>query len=370
MMKILLVCGPGISLKEPYDSGIEAFIVSFANQLIENGHIVEVLAAKAGAHAKFTLVNPFDEIDKESVHAKQELIEQRQFENLDLTRYDIIHYNMFYPHLLESGMKFKIPSFLTLHSPADEKRIAAYRKISQSSNLIFIAISDRVKQQWDQALDKDVALVYNGIDMNRWPITNAQDRSYLLWSARINTEKNVAAAIALAQHLRLPLKIAGRIVDKKYFEMEVRPHLNSEVQYIGHLTQLELSELARGARAYLATATWPEPFGLAALEMLATGIPVIGFSTAVPPNWKHPSVMTTESTRWQDLIELVEKSDTVAPELCRAFASDMTIELMTSSYTKIYQETLMKDGTNKESKLKCVSKLTVQENGNDIESGE
>ena len=53
-MKILLVSGPGISLKEPYDSGIEAFIVSFANQLVVVGHQVEVIAADADRAAAAT----------------------------------------------------------------------------------------------------------------------------------------------------------------------------------------------------------------------------------------------------------------------------------------------------------------------------
>ncbi|MFD1257713.1 glycosyltransferase [Mucilaginibacter terrae] len=172
-----------------------------------------------------------------------------------------------------------------------------------------------------------------------------------MWSARINEEKNVAAAICVAKHLQLPLKIAGRIADQYYFDKNVKPHLNSQIQYVGHVTQRELSSLAKKASAYLATATWQEPFGLAALEMLASGVPVVGFSTAVPPDWEHEGVLTTASLRWQDLVELVRKSNVIGPDTCAAFASNMNIQNMTSNYIKLYREALLPQVIGEEAML-------------------
>ncbi len=347
-MNILLVSGPGISLKEPYNSGIEAFIVSFANQLIDEGHVVDVVAKEAEASAKFMLVNPFTAFASEKLGFFKSFKEKRQFKNLDVDSYDVIHYNMFYPHLLKVGLHFNKPSFLTLHSPADKRRISVYRKISRRSNLIFVAISARVKRQWDRALGTDMPLIYNGINMDLWPTNSLRNREYLLWSARITEEKNVAAAICVAKHMQLPLKIAGRIADQHYFDVQVKPHLSNQIQYVGHVTQRELSNLAKKASAYLATATWQEPFGLAALEMLASGVPIVGFNTAVPPNWKHESVSTTASLRWQDLVELVRKSNAISPGTCAAFASNMNIQNMTSNYIKLYREVLLQEGMGEE----------------------
>ena len=347
-MNILLVSGPGISLKEPYNSGIEAFIVAFANQLVDEGHVVDVIAEEAEASAKFMLVNPFTAFTSEKPAFFKRFKEKYQFKHLDVDSYDVIHYNMFYPHLLKAGSHFNKTSFLTLHSPADKKRILAYKKISRRSDVIFVAISERVKHQWDRALGLDMPLIYNGINMDLWPTNSSRGREYLLWSARINEEKNVAAAIRVAKHMQLPLKIAGRIADQHYFDEKVRPHLNSQIEYVGHLTQRELSGLAKKASAYLATATWQEPFGLAALEMLASGVPVVGFDTAVPPNWKHESVSTTASLRWQDLIELVRKSSAISPGTCKEFASKMNVQNMTSNYVKLYKEVLLQEGNGEE----------------------
>ncbi|MCF2488654.1 glycosyltransferase [Dyadobacter sp. CY347] len=354
-MNILLVSGPGISLKEPYNSGIEAFIVSFANQLVEEGHAVDVVAEQAEASAGFTLVNPFTAFSSEEPDLSKLLKEKHQFGNLDVNAYDVIHYNMFYPHLLQAGLLFNKPSVLTLHSPADSNRISAYQKLSQQSDVTFVAISERIKQQWDRALDMDMPLINNGIDMDLWPTKSAKNRDYLLWSARINEEKNVAAAISVAKQMKLPLKIAGRIVDQHYFDAQVKPHLDDRIQYVGHLTQRELSSLAQKASAYLATATWQEPFGLAALEMLASGVPVVGFKTAVPPDWQHESVLTTESLQWQDLVELVSKSKAISPGACKGFASSMNIQNMTSNYVKLYREVLLQKEVGEE----AISEISI-----------
>jgi glycosyltransferase involved in cell wall biosynthesis len=347
-MNILLVSGSGISLKEPYNSGIEAFIVSFANQLVDEGHKVDVVAEEAETSAKFNLLNPFTACTTGKTDFFKRLKEKRQFKNLDIDSYDVIHYNMFYPHLLEAGLHVNKPSFLTLHSPTDRKRVSVYKKLSQQSDILFVAISERGKRQWDQALGMDMPLIYNGIDMDLWPTNSARDGEYLLWSARINEEKNVAAAISVAKHMHLPLKIAGRIVDQHYFNEQVNPHLNHQIQYVGHVTQRELSSLAKKASAFLATATWQEPFGLAALEMLASGVPVVGFNTAVPPGWEHESVLITASLRWQDLVELVRKSTAISPGTCAAFASNMNSQTMTSNYVKLYRDVLLQESIGEE----------------------
>ena len=341
-MNILLVTGPGVSLKEPYDSGIEAFIVSLANELIVEGHTVDVVAQEAEIGAKFKLINPFDGLRQTQPGFLKRIKETRQFSTLDVSSYDVIHFNMFYPHLLKAGLAFDKPSLLTLHSPADKKRVSVYRRLSSRGNLTFVAISDRIKRQWEEALNRNIPLVNNGIPLKHWPAKLQRDGEYLLWSARINEVKNVAAAISLAKHLQLPLKIAGRIVDQPYFDNEVGPHLSSQIQYVGHVTQRELSNLAGRAIVYLATATWQEPFGLSALEMLASGVPVVGFHTAVPPDWNHPSILTTMSPRWQDLEKLVQKSRAIPADVCQNFASELSVQKMTANYLELYRKVQMK----------------------------
>lgn len=337
-MNILLVSGPGISLKEPYSSGIESFMVSLANQLVSLGHTVDIIAQDADPTARFTVIDPFIAsrgIRNDFLRQKKE---QQEFRTIDAQKYDVIHYNMLYPHLYRAGAAFGKPSVLTLHSPKGSRRVRAYKKLARDSNVTFASISERNKDVWDKALGTDSRLIHNGIDLSLWPLKPRATGGYLIWSARINHEKNVAAAIKLANHLHLPLKIAGRIVDQSYFNTQVAPYLNDTIEYVGHLKQAELSKLAQNASAYLATATWQEPFGLAALEMLASGVKVVGFETAVPPDWCTDNVSVVPSADWHDLITPLQQSLAVAgdPTSCRAFASSMSVRRMAQDYSDLY----------------------------------
>ena len=357
-MNILLVAGPGISLREPFNSGIESFIVSFARQLSYQGHTVDVIADEANSDTAFKLVNPFTNISPDQPVYIRRLLEKQQFKKISLETYDVIHYHMFYPHLLKAGLTFNKNIFLTLHSPIDFKRISLFRELLAKQDIKFVAISKRIKDQYGQALSINIPIISNGIDIDLWPMRKLKERPYLLWSARITEEKNVSAAIRLAQHMKLPLVIAGRIVSQDYFDSQVQPHLNGQIRYVGHVTQSDLSILAENTLAYLATATWQEPFGLAALEMLACGVPVVGFKTAVPITWRDTSVLTVDSTRWQELVDLVTKSKNVSSAACREFASSMTVEKMTSEYIKMYSDELLYKNEKKLLKGKIVNQCS------------
>lgn len=337
-MNILVVTGPAISLKEPFDSGIEAFVVSMANQMVKNGHAVDVIAAEAGSNVLFNIIDPFKVPpgnDTNDWVSRQ--LQKLQFSTLDTSKYDVIHYNMFYPHLYDVGAQFDVPSVITLHSPVDEKRAATYTKFEENTDVRFVAISQRIQDQWESAFDIEIPIIQNGINMDVWSLKRRTDGDYLLWSARINDEKNPAAAIALAKSMNVDLRIAGRITDQAYFDKEIKPHLNDRIQYVGHVTQTEVNNLAANALAFLVTAKWQEPFGLASLEMLASGIPVVGFETALQAEWRHPAVRIAHSTDWHDLVKLVETAAAVSPEQCRAFASSMSVEKMTNDYLRLYR---------------------------------
>ncbi|MBA3236404.1 MAG: glycosyltransferase, partial [Chloroflexi bacterium] len=63
-----------------------------------------------------------------------------------------------------------------------------------------------------------------------------------------------------------------------YLENVFRPALRAAgtaVEYLGEVEQAERDELFAGSYAALMPGSWPEPFGLVAIEALATGTPVI-----------------------------------------------------------------------------------------------
>ena len=345
-MKILLIAGPFISLREPYNGGTEAFIVEHANTLVRLGHTVDVIAKDADEKNLFQVIefheSPLSMKD-DSYRPCSEPLGQKHYQTLqygmfDVSLYDVIHYNSFIPEIYAVGALHQIPSVLTLHLPPTEKFVLMYQFFIKHANVVPIGISNRMSEKWKAFLGKNVDVILNGISLDKWSLHARNPHGYLLWSGRIAKEKNVEAAIHLANYLKQPLKIVGPIFDKEYFRDHVQPHLNEHIEYISHATQQHLSKLAAGASAFLATAIWEEPFGLSTVEMLASGLPVVGFDTAIPSELRHGNVcIAVDSHDWRDLIEPLAIAKKSAPEACREFAAFFDLTKTAQAYVKVYE---------------------------------
>jgi glycosyltransferase involved in cell wall biosynthesis len=104
---------------------------------------------------------------------------------------------------------------------------------------------------------------------------------YALFVARMNHDKGADLAVQIARRSGLRLVLAGPIAprewDPDYFETEVRPWIDDEqIVYVGEQGPTALDALYRGAACMLSPVRWEEPFGLAVVEAMARGVPVIG----------------------------------------------------------------------------------------------
>ena len=81
-------------------------------------------------------------------------------------------------------------------------------------------------------------------------------------------------------------KIAAKVdrVDEAYFRSEIEPLLQGPgVEYIGEIDDRHKSKFLGEARALLFPIDWPEPFGLAMIEAMACGTPVLAFRNGAVP---------------------------------------------------------------------------------------
>src|SRR5262249_50611809 len=108
---------------------------------------------------------------------------------------------------------------------------------------------------------------------------------YLAFVGRISAEKRVDRAIEIADRAGVPLRIAAKVdpSDEAYFRSNVEPLLDHPlVEFVGELGDAQKNDFIGNAAALLFPIDWPEPFGLAMIEALACGTPVIA--------WPHGSV--------------------------------------------------------------------------------
>lgn len=166
-MKILLVTAPFISLREPYSGGTEAFVVEHANELVRMGHTVDVIAKDADEKNLFEVIEFLESplsMKDESYRACPEWLGQQHYQSLqygmlDVTDYDVIHYNSIVPEIYAAGALFETPGILTLHLPPTEKLVLLYKFFIKRSNVIPVGTTSLLSKQWNPLLNKDVETI-------------------------------------------------------------------------------------------------------------------------------------------------------------------------------------------------------------------
>jgi glycosyltransferase involved in cell wall biosynthesis len=189
--------------------------------------------------------------------------------------FDIIHSHLEWASLLLARVS-PVPVVTTFHGRLDLPWADALLRDPPAG---LVAISE---SQANTHPDVPwAAVVYNGLRLTDSPFGTRRTDA-LCFVGRVVPEKGVVEAIDIALAAGRPLRIAAKAgptaVERDYFENVFRPALEaagSSVEFLGELDQADRDELLAQSHASLMPGSWPEPFGLVAIESLACGTPVI-----------------------------------------------------------------------------------------------
>jgi glycosyltransferase involved in cell wall biosynthesis len=124
-------------------------------------------------------------------------------------------------------------------------------------------------------------VVHNGLTLSGAPFERRRSEA-LCFVGRVAPEKGIVDAIQIAQRAGRPLRIAAKIApsgpEHDYHENVFLPALEAagpSVEFLGEISGEERDRLFAESYAALMPGSWPEPFGLAAIEALACGTPVL-----------------------------------------------------------------------------------------------
>ena len=161
------------------------------------------------------------------------------------------------------------------HSSPDLSLI--YRTIARKVPVLAIS-----QQQASGAVGFTPRTILLGIDVDRVAVGHGEGDAlgaYVAFFGRMAPEKGVREAILATREAGLRLKIASRMSEaheRAYFASEVEPLIDGrDVQFIGELSPAAGRDLLKDAVAMVSPIAWPEPFGTAMIESLATGTPVV-----------------------------------------------------------------------------------------------
>jgi glycosyltransferase involved in cell wall biosynthesis len=158
----------------------------------------------------------------------------------------------------------------------------------------------------------------------------------------MSREKRPDRVIEIACAAGIPVKMAAKIdaVDRAYFETTIKPLMNSPwVEFVGEIGDHEKDDFLGKALACLFPVDWPEPFGLAMIEALACGTPVIAFGNGSVPEIVEDGVTGFIVDSVQSAVEAVGRVASVDRSECRAsFEKRFTVTRMAQEYLKVYNQ--------------------------------
>ncbi|HVF69123.1 MAG TPA: glycosyltransferase family 4 protein [Xanthomonadales bacterium] len=320
--------------------GTERVVSSLTEELVKRGHDVTLFAS--GDSLTAARLVPIYPIHLRA--AKLELFQENSVRLMGIgipyarqDEFDIIHdHNL--PFSSPSANLARTPVVATLHGPIDPGNQDLYEKLP---NPYIVSISHA--QLPKRSTINHVTTIYHGFDMRNYPFSEKSE-DYLLYVGRIAPKKGLHHAIAVAQRLNKKLIISAKIdwhIHKDYYEKEIKPHLNDQIQWIGETTELERNQLMAHAIAFLHPALWEEPFGLTMIESLACGTPVVAFNRGSIPelikNGKNGYVVENDG----EMADAVKNIGRIDRKFCRKYAlKNFNVGKMTDEYEMVYQAIL------------------------------
>lgn len=319
--------------------GTELIVSYITEELVKRGHEV-TLFASGDSKTSARLISPVEKnlhdilggFDWKEV--SYDILEGEMVAKM-ATQFDIIHnHNGFVP--LSHTSLIKTPVVTTLHSslPPEPKVLAAAYK-----DRCFISISDAQRKLAPYL--NYIGTVYHGIPVERFPFSDKHG-DYLLFLGTFSPHKGPDIAIEVARRSRLPIILVGE--RRKDFEGFIKSEIEgkvsgSDVLLKGELDFEEKTKLLLGAAALLMPVRWDEAFGLAMIEAMACGTPVIGMRRgAVPEIVSHGETGFVVDTI-DEMVEAIKDLNGISRERCRRVVEErFSVKRMVDDYEGIYEK--------------------------------
>jgi glycosyltransferase involved in cell wall biosynthesis len=184
-------------------------------------------------------------------------------------------------------------------------------------------------------------LIPHGLDLADYPF-QAVKEDFLLFLGRIYPDKGLHTAIRLARDTGTRLVIAGPVFepDRPYFDARIRDQIDGgQIVYLGPADHARKVDLMQRARALVLPLEVDETFGLAMIEAMACGTPVLAYDRgAVPEVVAHGETGFAVHT-YEELRDSLPRLAGLDPQRCRDRVAQLfSRDTMVAAYVKLYEE--------------------------------
>lgn len=171
-------------------------------------------------------------------------------------------------------------------------------------------------------------VIPHSVDLGDLPCARDGDKEdYLLFVGRLNTDKGVQIAATAAREAGVRLVVAGQ-----------GPEVPEGCDYRGLVGVEERSALMRGARGVFVPSLYLEPFGMVAVEALASGTPII------TTDWGGLTEINQGGVGFRchspaEFADAAKRVDEIDPAACRARAEQVySMDVIGPQYEAYFKE--------------------------------
>lgn len=339
-MKIAQVAPLRESVPPQHHGGTERIVSYLTEELVRLGHEVTLFAAgdsstSAGLYA--ACPSSLRASPKISFpDALYVLLLERAFGTY-AGNFDLIHSHI---DLLGFPLahRCRTPVLTTLYDRLDlPELVPAFQRFSE---LPVVSVSEA--QRGPMPGINWQSTIHPGLPQNLYSMHSNLGR-YLAFLGRISPGSGVEQAIELGKRTDMPIRIAARVdpADRNYFERIAPLFEHPLVEYVGEITDDEKDDFLGDAYALIFPVDRPEPFGLALIEALACGTPVLAYRRGgISEIVDHGSTGYLCDTL-EEMVNTVAWVPNLDRSRCReVFEKRFTVERMAQDYLLLYRRSM------------------------------
>jgi len=296
----------------PIIGGQEKVVLEISKRLVSKGHQVTVLTSDYMCEKKCPKNEILNGIKIIRLKNKRWLAGYGHVPDLskwikkNYSKFDLAHLHGFNRYMAEFGLKFlynKIPTVFSAHGFNHTKKNLIFKKIHDKTIGNFLKKADLctaltkldfIEYKKLGIKKSNIIEIANGVDIESF-IKNKKDierfkKKYnlgvnvLLAIGRIHESKGIQHIISAIKRIDCQLLIVGPDGGyKKILEAQIKKErLEDKIIFAGILDEQDIITAGFSSKICLLTSTW-EGFGIAAIEGMAAGLPVIGSNHGALP---------------------------------------------------------------------------------------
>ncbi len=338
---IVMVAPPWYPVPPHGYGGIELVVGLLCGALRDAGHRVTLLAAEGSEPGAIALGERSwrDDLGTPRERMRELTYAARVIDTLtQLGEVDVIHDHCGFATLVAASLTGVAPVVHTVHGDIPEPYASFYASVADRTGFVSISADQRRSMPglpW-------IGTVHNAVDVDALRVTPMEKEPYLLCLARICPDKGQHVAIEVARRAGMRLILAGKVEAipeaTDYFDRYVAPAVDGDrVVHLLNVAGDEKARLLARAHALLAPLQWDEPFGLAMVEAMASGTPVIAIARGAAPELVSEGTTGFLVDDADGMVAAVPLVGEIDPARCAASArARFAPSVMADAYLRVY----------------------------------